>query len=307
MAISQETSKWLDDLKKEGNLTDDAFNSIKASFDNPKADEFVKGSTLRQSDYSRQMDSVKQAQKAVEDAQRDFQTKQAEVNAYKGTLDTWKAGAESKFHKAVKDAEAADTKATAALNRLKAVAQANGLDETEVLKDLTIPVNPNLQNPNTPNMDTSKFLTADQLNEQVSRAARETAFVDATIYDLASEYRRLYGQEPPAGFAKSLVEGAIKSKMTLDEYATKEFKFVDKRTEASEAAIQARIKTAVDEASAKILSDQALSGGAHTGVPAGANSPIFKNENIMKPIAADHQGGGGVSAAIAAHAAGKYR
>lgn len=309
MALSVETQKWLDDLKKEGNLSDEAFNAIKAGVEaNPKADEFVKGSALRQSDYSRQMTAVQQAQKAVEDAQRELQAKEAEVNSYKGTLESWKTGADAKFNQAVKDAEAASNKATAALNRLRSVAVASGLDENEVLKDLDVTSNnPNPNPGGQPTLDTSKFLTSDQLKQQVAQAQREAALIDATIYDLAAEYRRLYGQEPPSGWAKSVVEGALSTKTTLEQYVTKEFKFDEKRGEASEKAIQARIDEAVKKKETELLSNQALAGQHPAGIPSGANSPVFKNENIAKPVPADRQSGGGVSAALAAHAAGKYR
>lgn len=307
MALSNETQKWLDDLKREGGLTDEAFNAIKASLDNPKADEFVKGSALRQSDYSRQMGTVQAAQKAVEDAQRDLKLKEDNVAAYKSTLDGWKTEKEPLFIKAVKDAELAATRETAAINRLKSLALANGLDENEVLKDINVPVNPN-PNPNpAPGFDTSKFLTADQLNAHVQKAARETAFVDATIMDLAGEYRLLYGKDIPPGWGRAVVEGAIKSGLTLNDYVSKEYKFDEKRTQAAEAGIQARIDAAVTANTAKLNSEHILSGQNPGGVPSGANSPVFKQENIMKPLAPDHQAGGGITAAIAAHSAGKYR
>ncbi len=305
MAISTATEQWLADLKKAGGLTDEAFNTIRASFEKPEVDEFVKGSALRQSDYSRQMTAVQTAQKAVEDAQRDLQIKQTEVDNYRGTLDGWKAGAEGKFNTAVKNAELASTKAHAALERLKAVAAANGLDEAEVLKDLDTPVV--LPNPNQPNMDTSKFLTVDQLNEQVGKAARETAFVDATIMDLATEYRELYGKNPPMGWGRSVVEGALKSKQTLNEYVNREFKFDEKRQEVQKASIAAEIQAGIDAGMAKYTSEQIMGGQNPGGVPQGAVSPVFRNPNIMKPLEADHQSGGGISAAVAASASGKYR
>ena len=67
MALSNETQRWLESLKTEGNLSDEAYNSIRTSL-NDKADNFVKGSVLRQDDYSRQMAAFKETQTAVEKA-----------------------------------------------------------------------------------------------------------------------------------------------------------------------------------------------------------------------------------------------
>lgn len=307
MSLSAETTKWLDDLKKEGNLSDEAFNAIKAGVEgSPKADEFVKGSSLRQSDYSRQMGTVQQAQKDVEAAQRELQTKEAEVLAYKGTLDGWKVGADDKLKKFVSDAEAASNKALTAVNRLKSIAIANGLDENEILKDLDVPSNSQNQNTGgSPGLDTSKFLTSDQLKDQVRQASREAAMIDATIYDISTEHQKLFGTVLPS--AATLVEGAIKAGKTLKQHWEESFKVPEKRTEVSENDIKARIEQGIKDGMATQLSNQVLAGQHPAGIPNGAIAPVFKNPDITKALPADHQNGGGVSAAIAAHAAGKYR
>lgn len=304
MAISKETQSWLADLKATGKLSEEQFKALESAASDSTVDEFIKGSALRQSDYSRNMAEVQKAQKAVEDANRELQNKEAAVTKFQQDLGTWKTGAEEKFNKAIKDAEGSSTKLSAAVNRLKALAVANGLDESEVLKDLDVGVVEPAKVA-TSAIDTSKFLTTDQLKAQVTQAAQEAAMVDASIYDIASEHQRLFGTALPS--AKNLVEGAIKAKQTLSQYWESTFKVAEKRAEATEKAIQERVDKAVKERETQILSEQALATQHPGGVPSTANSPVFKNENIVKPIAADHQPGSGISAAVAAHIAGKYR
>lgn len=303
MALSAETQKWLDDLKTTGGLTDEAFNAIKVSIEaNPNADKFVKESALRQADYSRVMGEVQATRTAL-------QQKEADVTRFQGELGTWKQGAETKFNNAVSEREAAQRKADAALARLRSLALANGLDEAEVLKDLDVTPNPN-PNPNPnggqPNggIDTSKFLTVEQLNEQVRRATQESALVDASIYDIAQQHKALFGADLPS--AANLVTEAIKAGKSLSAYWEEKFNVPAKRTEVAEQKVNDRVKSAVDEALAKERSEAALRGGPHQGAPNQPLSPVFQ-PNVVKPLAADHQGGGGISAALAAHAAGRYK
>jgi hypothetical protein len=298
--MTQETQKWLADLKATGKITEEQFKALETAAGTPEVDQFIKDSALRQADYSRHMDEISKARKAVEDAARELQNKEAAVTKYQADLGTWKAGAEEKFNAAVRAAEGSSTKLAAALNRLKAIAVANGLDEADVLKDLDAPSNPPVV---TPTIDTSKFLTAEQLAEQVREAARTAAFVDASIHDIAVEHQKLFGVPLPS--AKDLVAEAIKAGKTLDQYWSEKFKVPEKQAEVREAEINERIKKAVDEATARLTSEQVLA-GQHNNAAAHPVSPVFR-ESITKPLPVDYKPGGGISAALAAHAAGKYQ
>jgi hypothetical protein len=295
--MTQETQKWLADLKATGKITDEQIKALEIAAGTPEVDQFIKDSALRQADYSRHMDEVRKAQRAVEDATKELQNKEAAVTKYQADLGTWKAGAEEKFNAAVRAAEGSSTKLAAAINRLKAIAVANGLDEADVLKDLDVPSNP----PVPPSVDTSKFLTADQLTERVREATRTAAFVDATIHDIAVEHQKLFGVPLPS--AKDLVAEAIKAGKTLDQYWSEKFKVPEKQAEVREAEINERIKKAVDEATARLTSERVLAGQHNNAAPV---SPVFK-EDLSKPLPVDYKPGGGISAALAAHAAGKYQ
>lgn len=299
MALSDQTKAWLEDLKTNGGLTDEAFNTIRSTFEgNSKADEFVKGSALRQADYSRVMAEVQKAQKAVEDSAAALQTKEQQVTQYQQELGTWKAGADKNFQAAIKEREQATIKANAALARLKSLAVANGLSEDEVLKDLEVaPVAENQQQQQQ-QVDLSGYVK----REDIQRTVQESALIDASIHDVAVRHLELTGK--PLKDAGKLVAEAIQAKMTIGDYAAKKYDYAKLEAEASEAAVNQRIKDAVEAERTKILSDAGLP-GAGTGLRTDLKgSPLFSGGGPLKPPTGD--GGGGVSAAVAAFNAGKF-
>ncbi len=298
MALAPETQAWLDDLKKEGSLSDEAYNSLKATFEgNSKADGFVKGSVLRQADYSRQSAAIQTAKTELETAQAALQQRETDVTKFQGDLATWKAGAETNFNKAVKDREVAQNKANAALARLRSLAVANGLNEEEVLRDIDVTPVVDKKVENT--MDTSGFLR----KEDLQRGIAESALVDASIHDVATEYLELTGK--PLKGAADLVSEAIKAGKPIMQYANEKFQFDKLRKERDDRAYAERLKTDVDAGVSKRLSEMNLPGnitpGRQNQTPAG--SPVLRPGGIPAPPA---ESGGGVSAAVAAFQSGKY-
>ncbi len=300
MALSTETRAWLDGLKKEGNISDEVFKQLETSLDG-KADEYVRGSQLRQSDYSRVMAEVKTAQKAVEDSQSALATKEAAVTKYQGDLAQWKDGADKNFQKALTEREAATRKAEAAVARLRSMAAANGLDETEVLKDIDTVVIPKKDDV-TP-FDTSKFLTRDD----AKKAVMESALIETSIHDLAIRHQELTGQ--PLRNASALLTEALQANMRLDDYAAKKFDYAKLEGEKTEAVIQKRIDDAVKARETQILSDGSIPGNLRPSLRDDLKgSPILagiKDLSHLPPI--DQAPGGGVSAAVAAFNSGKFK
>lgn len=298
MALSTETASWLESLKKEGNLSDEVITQLRtAAESNPKADEFLKGSVLRQADYSRNSAAVKEAQTAVEKAAKELAEREAGVTKFQKDLAEWKTGAEGNYSKAIKERETSEKKAVAALARLKATGAAYGIDETELLKDLEIEVpNPNPNNPN-PTFDASKYVT----REQIQEVTRESALIDATIHDLSEEYRELYGK--PLRGAATLVQEAIAAKKPLRVYAEEKLEFGKKRQEVDAASVQKRIDDAVAAERTKILSEAGLPGTTNLRSDL-RGSPVFRDGGLPQPKGPET--GGGVSAAVAAFQSGKH-
>lgn len=303
MALSAETQGWLEGLRKDGGLSEEAFKQLETSLSgNAKADEYVKGSQLRQADYSRTMATVQTSQKAVEEATAKLAEREAAVTKYQAELGTWKQGADVNFRNAIKEREQAAVKAQAAIARLKSIAVANGLSEDDVLKDLDVVIpNPSLEVKQS-EVDTSKFVT----KEQIQQTIRESAFVDASIYDLSVRYQELTGK--PLRDASQLVVEAIKANRPLSEYVAEKFKFADLEKAKSDADIQRRIDEAVTAERTKILSDAGLpnaGAGLRTDLQ---GSPIFaKQDNGTMKLPSETNAGGGISAAVAAFNSGKFK
>jgi hypothetical protein len=75
--------------------------------------------------------------------------------------------------------------------------------------------------------------------------SNDTARAMTKIYDLAEEYRELYGERMPN--ASGLLEEARSSNKPLTDYVRSKFNFDGKRAEISEKKIQDRIAAAVKE------------------------------------------------------------
>lgn len=294
MPLSKETELWLQNLKSEGNLDDEAYGKLKSSLEaNAKADEYVKGSQLRQADYSRHMSEVQKAQKELETATAALATKETAVTKYQAELGTWKAGADEAFKKALAEKEKAENRAVAAVNKLKTLAAAAGIPEEELnLSELTTVI----KKEETPPFDTSKFVTRDN----VAAAARESALVEGTLLDLAEEYRELFGTRIPGGGAK-LVEEALQAGKTVREYFNTKFKIEEVRAKKGEEAIENRIKEETDKRVMQFQSEHSIPEQR----PGLQGSPLFKKDGLPTPTKESVEGGG-IAAAVAAFNSRKY-
>ncbi len=106
----------------------------------------------------------------------------------------------------------------------------------EWTKGAAAPVNANTNTPAASSFDPKKF------QEDFSN---DTARAMTKIYDLAEEYRELYGERMPN--ASGLLEEARTQNKPLTDYVRSKFNFDGKRTEIGEKKIQARIDAAVAE------------------------------------------------------------
>jgi len=296
MALSKETEAWITGLKAEGNLSDEVLAQIRAATEsNPRADEYVRGSVLRQSDYSRQSAEVQRARQEAEAAQR-------EAQEFHTSLTEWKSGAEGSYQAALAAREAAELRAQRALGRLQTVAAKYGApDEDTTLEGFE--VKPSVNNTNFDPEKYAQDLEA-RVTSRVTSATSEAARLDAIIYDLGNEHQALFGRPLPA--AEQLVNEALASKKTLRQYWEDKYYVPAKRTEVSESLVNKRIQDEVDARMAKMVSEGALphtSGGLRNDPYAG--SPVLKTGTLPAPSEAGS--GKGLSAAVAAFQSGAYK
>jgi hypothetical protein len=300
MATSKETERFLEGLEKEGKLPKEALAQLRTSLEaSSDADNYIKGSTLRQDDYSRNISDLKAAQKLVEDSQKALQQKEAEVSKYQTELGTWKAGADQNYSKALQEREKAERKAAAAVAKVRTLAVASGLNEEDVLKDLDVTPATTIDK-QTPQFDASKYLT----REEVQKVTQEAALLDANIYDVAERHKEIFGTRLDT---KGLVERAIKSGVGIEALWKQENKVEEKLEEKKEAALRAKLQTEFDEKETALRSSLSLP------IPrAGRESDpynshkLFENPGLKKNAENLESNSGGVSAAIAAFNTGKY-
>lgn len=295
MALSIETQNWLDSLSKEGNLSAEVVAQLRSAAEtNANADSFIKGSVLRQNDYSRNSAAVQQvkleAERALAESQR-FQTE----------LTEWQTGAQGSFQKALKDREEADARAGKALARLQSVAAKYGVNEEEIKLDGFESVAEAKKE--VMNFDPEVYKR--EVREVMDRSVREAAVLDALILDLNNEHFALFGKPLPK--AGELVQEALKSGKQLTQLWEEKYAVGAKRTELQEASVTKRVDDEVASRMAKLVSEGVLSPqsqGIRNDPYAG--SPILRKE-VMTPQTGERSEGQGLSAAVAAFQSGKYK
>ncbi len=304
MAMSKETEEWLSALEREGGMSGASVLELKQHFSHSKADEFVKGSVLRQSDYSRSMAEVQRLKSEAEAERQQLTAAEEATRKYQTELVQWQQGAEPAFHKANKEREIAERKAANAVARLKSRAAELGLDETELLRDLDIPASASVVPPaGGGNMDTSQFIT----RESLQKTAREVALLEGVVNDLADTHFDLFGKRLNR---TELIKAATTSGKSVEQYWNETFKVEEKRAELANVAVEKRISEAVAAKEAELRS-QIPNAMLPRPDDVFSRHKIFSNESLMK-TSREEQGResgrpNGVSAAIAAFNSGAHR
>lgn len=302
MAISKETEEWLAGLEKEGGIPGSLSLELRQHLSHSKADEFVRGSVLRQADYSRNSAETQRIKAEVEAMQGALEAREAANQAWATELVQWKEGAQGNYEKALQEREKAETKAAKAIGRLKSRAAELGLNEEELIAELDMANTP--LTPQTP-PDTSNFIS----RTEVQQTARDAAMLDGIVNDLADEHNDLFGTRlnRTALIQEAFSKGGGKS---LRQYWEEKYSVGAKQKENAEKAIDARIAEAVAKREAELrstLPGQVIPREFDRQNPMNAHK-IFSNKAIMDSNHATEGSGpsGGVSAAVAAFAAGKY-
>lgn len=179
-ATLEEIKDWLDDLVKAGSLSDDERKGLEATLGKPGVADHIKGSQLRQADFSRKMNEVSEQQKALD-------SEKANVAKLQQELVDWKGGSEAKYNKAIADLKAAQTRAFQLEQGLQTE---YGIDPATLLGNGTAP----LANPTQP--DTSAFLTKEQFDKALDE--RMNGRLQSVVTDLVSWPSAIYKMDREA-------------------------------------------------------------------------------------------------------------
>ena len=286
------------DLKgfyKDLGFTPEEEAAVSAALDKPERLKLLEGNQLRQSDYSREKDKLAKAQTELEAAK---QRLDAEALEWAGLSAKDKTAATE-----LRDSlEKAQAKVLTLTQRVERIATDAGLDPAKALEGIDQP--PPKKEPETPAVDTSKFVGVDQF-----QSMSEYLFhLGLEIPAIAAEHQELSGERLDTRAFREEVQKRAKTKgANLDPRAIWEdmHQIQAKRDAKAKASREEEIKQAETRGFERAKSEAALP------VPPsqGFHSPVLRTtdgaprESILKRPAPESS----VRAAAAALATGKYR
>lgn len=249
----------------------------------------LKGTVLRQADYSRKMNEL---QTSIGQKEQQLQQEMAEW----ASLTAAEKAASQGLREQLERTQREHLQAQQALTRL---AQEAGVDPKTYLGTEPPPAAP--PTPPAPTVDTSKFATGDQL----AQIARLSLQIPAQIAVIANEHRRLTGEElDPTALvaeleARAQTRGNTKP-LDLRAIWEEQHNIPTLRDQKAQEKYNADIAAAEARGRERALTEQSLPPGA---MPAGRHAPVFGNRqsSLQRP-----QPGQGLQAAIAALRTRKY-
>jgi len=283
---------WLEEATKRANIPAEDRKILEGVIaKNAGLATYLEESGLRQSDYDRKMNKLKEEHQAK---LQEVADKEAAADAFATKNGQWFNENNSKFTKAQKDLEDARVKEAQLVERMKGLASRYGVPDEE----LNIPVSAAPVTPPAaaPAFDEKRFVP----REEADRFARDLPLVTAELHELSEEHRELFGK--PLRGSKELIQKAMKQNKTMRAVWEEENKVGERREALKEQAIQSRVDSAVQERETKIRSELQLPAPR----PQEQHSPIvqkFAKATVDPKV----DPGRGLRAALGAYASGKYR
>ena len=283
---------WLEEATKRAGLSAEERKTLEGVLGSkPGFTTYLEESGLRQSDYDRKMNKLKEEH---EQRLAEIAEKEAAADRFATQNGEWYAQNNSAFIKAQKDIATLREKEAALTERMRGLATRYGVPEEEL--NIPAPVAPAVPDAAAPAFDTSKFVSRDEAMKEMAAMP----LVTAELQELAEDHRDLFGK--PLRGAKDLVQKAIKANKSIRQVWEEENKVADRRKANEEAAINKRIEDAVRERETKIRSEVNLPAPR----PTEQRSPVV--DHFAKGRVAEAKDSGrGLRAALAAYNEGKYR
>jgi hypothetical protein len=284
---------WLEEATKRANIPAEDRKILEGLVSkNAGLATYLEESGLRQSDYDRKMNKLKEEhQQRLEEVAE----KEAAADRFAAQNGEWFNQNNSKFTKATQELEAARVEKAKLEERMRGLATRYGVPDEE----LNIPVSAAPATPPAaaaPAFDEKRFVP----REEADRFARDLPLVTAELHELAEEHRELFGK--PLRGSKELIQKAMKQNKTMRAVWEEENKVAERREAMKEQAIQSRVDSAVQERETKIRSELQLPAPR----PQEQHSPIvqkFAKATVDPKV----DPGRGLRAALGAYASGKYR
>lgn len=297
--------KWMDDLVKAGNLSEEQAKLLSGTLEKPEVIEFVGGSMLRQEDYSVHMNQLAEDRKKQE---KDYKTRDDEVTRFQTSLVTFKGEADKQVTEANKRVTVADQARESQAQRIQSLAAQYGIEDAE-LTVAVVASNPPANPPSggaAPSGISDEVLKGYVKSEDFNKGARHYVDLTAVLNDMADEHVELFGTRLSR---KELVDEALSTGKTIEQVWEAKYNVTERRTQLVKESAEKHDKELVDKTAAdteaKVRSELQLPPQRErSDVTA---SPVltrqFKPEIGPETPAAHQQR---VLAAVAAHNEGKY-
>lgn len=287
---------WLKDL----DLSEDEMRIVSPLFSKPERTEKLKGSVLRQSEFSRKMNDLDK-QKAELEAS--ILEKEQLIAADAQKLGAWKQTADKTLTDTAEALEKERVERFKLAQKMERLATQYGEDPKQWLstEDVTPPPKEPVKAVDTSEYDKKYFSREDA--DKFGNELRLVPDLAAEFHDLAEEHYELFGKRLKMG---PLVQEARKSKKLLREQWAEQYKVEERRKELSEKAIEERIQARVSEEKQKILSEHKL---PVTRSGDGDGSPLLQMREDLRLAGKERksQGSSAVDAAVKAYNTGKYK
>ena len=246
MAVPQELSNWIEEMRKAG-LSPETLQALDKDLDRKEVADSFKRTVLAVSDYSRQT--------------QDLARQRTEVEDYLGQLKQWKADREIDLRKNTAETLQYKALATTAQEQLQAIQVAqDNLIRQGILDPSQVPVvapTSQAQPAAQPSNGNGKYLTQEDLNKVLEEKDNYYLGALGLVNDINREHFNLFGQWPDT---KKLIEASARSRKPLEEVWQNEYKVQEKRQELRQAEIQKQIDDGIAKGLSSRLSEEAIKG-----------------------------------------------
>ena len=246
MAVPQELSNWVEEMRKAG-LSPETLQALDKDLDRKEVADSFKRTVLAVADYSRQTQDLARQRQEVED--------------YLGQLKQWKADREIDLRKNTSETAQYKQMATQATEQLQAIQAAQEqLIRSGVVDASQIPVvapTSSLQPPASSANGNGNYLTKEELNKVLEEKDNYYLGALGLVNDINREHFNLFGQWPDT---KKLIELSARTRKPLEEVWQNEYKVADKRKELQEQEVNKRIDEEVSKRVTTARSEEAIKG-----------------------------------------------
>lgn len=248
-ADDSDLKQWFAEIKAEGGLPDDQMQQLETILGADKVKTVLKRSVSNHKDWTKKTMEVAEQRKQVE-------ADRAALEQQKQQNEQWREQVQGQIDDAYKQFQESNITAAKYQAIIKSVAGRYGIPEDQLLGGEVPPEPP--KGTKVADVDTSKFLTKEDLEKQFSGLKSMDALVQAELLDLNAEHQELFGK--PLRGHRELVNEAIKSNRSIRELWQEKHGVQAKRDEIRETQIRKDERDKADAEWRGKVSEQTVNG-----------------------------------------------